>query len=276
MRRIRTVFKRFSAEFRGARLFGKHGLLRRSPIVPEIAAGLVLVLLIASAGATGVLNRVSLSSYPDFFAENAEFSVLEIPPSDAGLDKNVSNEVFSVIGPSILSQDVQSLIPTILLHYRIKYVTFYDTAFVSFFEPFLSPRAGDTETPRIDKVDGAKLSREREKSFLSIGDGWYRNEKGDSGVYRWIERSATLHFFIPQGGLSEAPTILAFSSQHQPGDGDLDILLNKEKIATVSFSNTYSDMYVELKGLQEGDNVITLTSVDTCSVAGGGDPRCLS
>ncbi|MBI2452922.1 MAG: hypothetical protein HYV55_01715 [Parcubacteria group bacterium] len=262
--------------FKGAiHFFGNNGFLRKNPLILEILALAVLFILIASAGSKNSFLGVR-GAYPDFFAENAEFAVLEIPPSEAGFDKNVSSEVFSIIGPSILSQDVQSLIPTILLHYRIKYATFYDSTFVPLFEPFLTGETNAAQSPRIDKIDGAKLSRHKEQPFLSLGDGWYKNEEGDDGVYRWIERSAVIRFSVPEGKLDEASTILAFSAKHFPEQGSLDILLNDQTIETVSFSNKYSDMYVELKGLEEGDNNITFSSKDACGIAGRDDPRCIS
>ncbi len=276
MRRFKAVFKKFPTRHDVVHFFGKNGFLRKSPLALEILALLVLVVLIASAGSKNNFLGGRSGAYPDFFAENAEFTVLEIPPSDAGFDKNVSSEVFSIIGPSILSQDVQDLIPTILLHYRIKYATFYDNTFVSLFEPFLAGSTDTTQSPRVDKIDGAKLSQHKEQPFLALRDGWYKQEEGDDGVYRWIERSAVIRFFIPKGKLDEALTILTFSAKHFPEEGTLDILLNDQKIELFSFSNKYSDMYVELKGLKEGNNSITFSSLDACSVAGNDDPRCLS
>ncbi len=276
MRRFKAVFKKFPTRHDIVHFFGKDGFLRKSPLILEILALVVLFVLIASAGSTNSFLGVRFSTYPDFFAENAEFTVLEIPPSEAGFDKNVSSEVSSIIGPSILSQDVQTLIPTILLHYRVKYATFYDSTFVSLFEPFLTGETDTTQFPRIDKIDGAKLSRYKEQPFLALGSGWYKQEQGEDGIYRWIERSAVIRFSIPEGKLDEASTILAFSAKHFPGQESLDILLNDQKIETVSFSNKYSDMYMELKGLKEGDNSITFSSKDTCSVAGRDDQRCIS
>ena len=276
MRRLKSIFKKFSNGRAIVHFFSKEGFLRKSSLVFEIFGLLVIFFLIALVGSKNGLFGARAAAYPDFFAENAEFSVLEIPPSEVGLDKNVSNEVFNIIGPSILSQDVQALVPSILLHYRVKYVTFYDSTFVSLFEPFLKVGTDATQSPRIDKIDGVKLSQYNEQPFLSLGDGWYKDEQGDEELYRWVERSAVISFFIPKGKLNEVSTILVFSAKHFPEDGQLDVLLNSQNLATTSFHNQYSDMYMELKGLKEGDNAITFSSPDKCSVAGHGDQRCIS
>ncbi len=276
MRRFRAILKKIPIRRDIVHFFSKNGFLRRSPLAVEVFALVVLFGVIAFVGSKNTFFNARSAAYPDFFAENAEFNVLEIPPGEAGIDKSVSSEVFSVIAPSILSQDAQTLIPTILLHYRIKYVTFYDSTSTSLFEPFLISETNASKSPRIDKVDGAKLSQYKEQPFLSLGEGWYKNQQGDEGIYRWIERSAVVRLFIPEGKLDETPTILAFSAKHFPEDGLLDVLLNEQKIETVPFYGDYFGTYVNLKGLKDGDNTITFSASDGFSVPRHGDPRCLS
>lgn len=241
---------------------------------------LVLVLLFQLQALPWVVNtlqeaRVSLIRLE--FPEKEDFLILEVPPSEGGLDASTSQEIFAIIGLTIFSQNVSEIIPTLIDYYRVKYAVFYDTPYKSLFEPFLK-REGDVDNlVQIAQIDPKKVSGNKKQPFLALGEGWYAYEQEEGGSYRWIEQSAVIKAYIPKGKDEEArASILKFSTKHFPSEGAIDVFLNDEYISTLNASSAYSDMYVELKNIKEGENRITFTAKDTCRIASSQDKRCVS
>lgn len=236
---------------------------------------------ISSKGITSGFSRRSGSEgtlhLPDFFNENGEFTILEIPPSDKSLDEDISMEIYSALGPTIFSsQNKEAIIPSILLHYRVKYVLFYDNIYIPLLKPFLEGKVDFGRYPQSTKVDWLEVVKREELPFLTLGKGWNNSEKEDGNIFYWIEQMATVNFYIPEGTVEKAPRILKFSAKHFPDESPLDIFFNDEYLGALYFSNYYSDMYIELQDLVEGENVIKLIAQDTCRAPSPTDKRCVS
>lgn len=211
------------------------------------------------------------------FPEKEGFLILEIPPSEGGLDASTSQEVFAIIGPTIFSQNVSKIIPTLIDHYRVKYAVFYDTTYKYLFKSFLRQEDDTDDSVQFTQIDPKKVSGNKKQTFLALGEGWYAYEQEEEGGYRWIEQSAVVNAYIPVRKGEETPaSILRFSTKHFPSEGALDVFLNDEHISTLNASNAYSNMYVELKNIKEGENRIAFTAKDTCRIASSRDKRCIS